>query len=440
MKIKQMTVSISIILSSLTTHASPSLSDAPISQDNTVEHQRNRVIQRLEVLFPTADRSMEATRLFSMALIAWNPRLNPNDAERFLSHRVDRMGMMKGLVEPLLTLMDVAHAAGRPEFTRMLNPVLQLVAPGLARNLHDKYQLPLDEPGNDSLNISRMNDLELLNFMKNKLGGSRPHSQENGQDIQANDDFLPNALFGKSSFYGAAIERTRERNDDFRDEPSLNGEYAKDPQAGYSPRNNRGNTSTPGSKANQDEQPRGLFSRMDLMAYSSSCATKCGSDIFSGAASGAGLPGPWFVKVTGVVTGAILGGLSCKDSAECNKDKKKDNTPSEPKEPKNPKEPKEPKQPKEPKDPQEPKAPKEPKEPEEPKEPKDPKEPKESPTNEGYRGRRDDVDKGGTKSPAGKGTDNIRIRLDKEFETKRSIPEINKGNFGRISTPTRRND
>ncbi|WP_374000884.1 hypothetical protein [Bdellovibrio bacteriovorus] len=443
MKTKQITLTISIILSSLAANASHPLSNPKIPVRNIAEYQRERAINRLEHLFPQAGQKShtEAIRLFSIALRTWNPELNPNDTERLLVSRVDRMGLMKGLVEPLLTLMDVSYAAGRPEFAHMLNPMLQQVAPGLARNLHERYQLPLDIQGESFQDFSNRSDLELVQFMKSTLGmgweSSPPNRQNFGQDV----DFMPEAIFGRSSLFGALAQRTStnrtevettnglQRSPPVSSTPYQNDDRINESQLGANPRNSRGNTSMPGSSSSNDnDRPRGLFSKMDMAAYSSNaCTTKCTSDIFNGATAGAGVPGPWFVKLAGSITGAVLGGVTCVTSAECNKDQKKDTPPKE-----SPK-PQEPKEPSQPKEPQEPKEPKEPK----PKEPN----PKAPPSDEDDT---DDSDGGNDGESAGnpdeEEKDSIRVRLDDEFEPKIDIPTMLKEKFGRISTPIQRND
>ncbi|MGZ6452339.1 MAG: hypothetical protein ACXWR0_12735 [Bdellovibrio sp.] len=64
----------------------------------------------------------------------------------------------------------MSYAAGKPDFGNLLNPMLREIDPDLAKQLHDKYKLPLDYRGRSFQDVSTLSDHQIYTTMKNQLG------------------------------------------------------------------------------------------------------------------------------------------------------------------------------------------------------------------------------------------------------------------------------
>ncbi|MDG0815671.1 hypothetical protein [Bdellovibrio svalbardensis] len=292
-----------------------------------------------EFILPANTQAAEirqGARFFSLALQAWNPSLNPNDVERIINRHIENQGLMKGLIEPALALIDTSYAAGKPEFGNMMNPMLKRLAAPLAEGLHRQYGLPLEFTGRNFESVMKLNDRDILSSMQKMLGDEFKRNQPQPLAINDNSDFMAQAILGKSSFLGfasrnlypnqmrngdegAAEPQGFQPKKDFRSTPQQMRNNEETPKKGFTGKQDW--TSTPrSSNEDREERPKGLFSKLDLVSMSGQCIARCIDSTFTIAASGAGIGfvlGQQIGAVAGVIIGTIGGGYVCSQSNEC---------------------------------------------------------------------------------------------------------------------------
>lgn len=260
------------------------------------------------------------SRFFSLALEAWNPSLNPNDIQRIVDRHIENAGLLKGLIEPALALIDMSYAAGKPSFGNLLNPMIRELAPNLANQLHDKYQLPLDYHGQSFDRIAGLSNKQIFSVMSNILGtGNQFYQDVKHEQIDTNADYLPQALLGNSSFIKYTAQNSypnqMHREDDSGFPQNKNPNQTSTPRysndiddgkATYNPQHN--GVSTPRVQGdNLDEKPHGLFSKTDVLAYGS-CFHECAVDVINLGGS-SGTAGAFIGGSIGVVVGTLVGGV-----------------------------------------------------------------------------------------------------------------------------------
>ncbi len=304
---------------------------------------RQPTIQELLDTNQQSKEASESVHFFSLALQAWNPSLNPNDVERIINRRIENQGLMKGLIEPALALIDISYAAKRPEFGNMMNPMLKQIVSPLADGLHRQYGLPLDFNGKSFDNVIKLNDRDILSSMQKVLGDDFKKNQQPSTTFRDSSDFMAEALLGKSSFINFA-SRDQYPNQMRSDDSQQSMDYQPKKHLTSTPRqmnsdddvSKRGyqgksdGVSTPrSSNDNLEDRPRGLFSKMDMVSMSGECALKCSIEMLEGARTMAGWGkknGIWGA-IIGAVAGAATGAVICSGSSECNKPEPKKQDP-----------------------------------------------------------------------------------------------------------------
>lgn len=354
MKFRSIALIVPAILLSTNTYAAKILLPMPKNYQPSKSSPYDSYPIHPSSLFADDTQSEEITQgvhFFSLALQTWNPSLNPNDVERIISRHIENQGLMKGLIEPALALIDTAYAAGRPEFGNMLNPMLKQISAPLAQSLHLQFGLPLDFNGKSFSSVTKLNDRDILSSMQKVLGDEFKKNQPQSSTIRDNSDFMAEAILGNNSFLCFASrnlyphqmhkdENSTEQQgyqpkQDFTSTPRQNNNAEDAPKKSFAGKSDW--SSTPrSSNEEHEERPKGLFSKMDLVSMSGPCAAKCIDSISTTAASGAGIGfvlGKQLGAVAGVVVGAIGGGYVCSQSTECKgtEPKKQDPPKTEPK-------------------------------------------------------------------------------------------------------------
>lgn len=361
MKIKTLKTMISTILLVSSTFAEGATSKLPSTPKIPAPESMNEVFAETEKIKTQMDAALSAalqkndqktqeqvSRFFSLALEAWNPSLNPNDIQRIVDRHIEKAGLLKGLIEPALALIDMSYAAGKPSFGNLLNPMIRELAPDLANQLHDKYQLPLDYHGQSFGQIAGLSNKQIFSVMSNILGtGNQFYQDVKHEQIDSNADYLPQALLGNSSFIKYTAQNNypnqMHREDDGSFPQNKNPNQTSTPRdsndiddgkATYNPQRN--SVSTPRMQDdNLDEKPHGLFSKTNLVSYGacfSDCAEKLilfeGSGMAIGAAIGATtgtvvVPGIGTItggelgKIIGATIGGAIGGMACTNVKSC---------------------------------------------------------------------------------------------------------------------------
>lgn len=369
----------------------------------------------------------QAARFLSLAMQAWNPSLRNVNIYGLIMNNIKTQGVIAGLVNPALAMMDISFAARNPEFANLLNPMLNQVVPGVAGVLNRRYGMALDYEGRDFDTISRYGNADIWTTLTQTLGGDFYSNNPEGNQpatIDQRRDMATQIFQGRGSYFAYQVQRElgqyqngqqgRDGNapDSQRGIPGRRNDITSTP--GYRPgsdptmqnpgspigqrpggvsstpsrgmgddgpssggnkppfrTNNRDLTTNPGQSgyvpgSREPKKPIGPFSNRDLSSYES-CLDQCFHDAESPAKTGAWIGG---------VIGAALGGRIAQGTAigavigaiagadECRRSKACGGTGGDDK---GKPEPSEPKTNPEPKTGPEPKQPKEPKEPKEPK-------------------------------------------------------------------------
>jgi len=336
----------------------------------------------------------QAVRFLSLAMQAWNPTLRNTNLNAMINSNIKTYGVVIGLVNPTIALMDISFAAGRPEFGNLLNPMLTQVTPELGSMLNRKYGMAMDYEGRDFDTISQYGNADIWTTMTHTLGGEFYANNAEGNQsntFDQNRDLATQIFQGRGSFYDYKVQReigSLGRSQDLNDEapitsktgfPSRHNDYTSTP--GYRPgadpsspgrapfrTNNRDLTSNPGRS---DEMPnegragkfKGPFSNRNLSAYQScfnECYNNAADNVPKGSKAGGvigGAIGTLAGGPAGGITGGIIGGLigagvgvgagidNCRHSKACggNGGDTGKPEPSKPNEPKVSPEPKQPK-------------------------------------------------------------------------------------------------
>lgn len=262
-----------------------------------------------------------SAQFFALALKAWNPSLNLNDLERTIRDRVEQQGIMKAIVEPTLAMMDLSYAAGRPDFGKMLNPMLRELVPNLAQNLNQKYGLPLSYNGRSLKDVMAQPEATVLSRMQTALNEQFTHTSSPQRFLNPKDDFMKQTIFSEDSYLGYTVKNpsvitTRHNEDDFKASSSNKKDWVSTPRTQYDDE--------------KSAQPKGLFSNLDLVSFSRHdaivCASACIVTVAGGmtsGATGAGMisaavaaPLP-VIQVAAITVMGTLGVISCAEFQSC---------------------------------------------------------------------------------------------------------------------------
>lgn len=392
--------SISSLMVALMTISGPAF--AKINQTKSTPQKAQLSPEELEKLIRphNAQSIPQAARFLSLAIQAWNPSLRTVSINALINSNIQKYGVVAGLINPALALIDISFASGRPEFGNLLNPMIAQVAPEIGISLYRKFGMATDYEGRDFDTISQYGNGDIWTTMTQTLGGDfyaqdPEHKQQNKLD--PNQDLATQVFQGRGSYFAYRLSKAVGQgniNQDINEEmptqkrnaPSRNNGLSSTP--GFGPgedgmpsggkkpftTNNRNLTSNPGQGEDmpgggrKTGTPKGPFTNRSLVTYQS-CLNQCYKD-----AMGNIVPGMAAGATMGIAIGTILGGAGavlggpagtilggglgvaagvdeCRHSKACNGgggDTGQTN-PSEPKEPKSNPDPKQPKEPKEPK-------------------------------------------------------------------------------------------
>ncbi|WP_413288261.1 hypothetical protein [Bdellovibrio sp. HCB337] len=276
----------------------------------------NRDLEKTLIQIRSQESLDQSITFLAAALLAWNPSLKKYNLKKILSDRVQKVGVMEGLVLPTITLIDMSYAAGVPRFGSLLNPMLNELAPSIAVDLNKKFQLPLDYKGESFGAISTRNSLpQLIESFQTRLDSnfnSQMSAKPQSADLNQKQDLFHQVLIGPGSYlkYRAGqLGNTDEAPQNLKlpggKNPSEGGSFGKE----IAP------------------LPKGLFSNRTIVEYNT-CTAECAfhAGLFGGAGWKAGLeigaliPHP-VAKAVAPAVGGVIGigvGLNeCSTSKAC---------------------------------------------------------------------------------------------------------------------------
>lgn len=105
-------------------------------------------LQREDLVRSLDDKSLDDVLSFSaLALQAWNPELKEAAIKTQLAKNIVQFGFMKGFVSPMMALIDLSYATGKPQFGNLINVMMAEISPSVAGGFEKNYNLPVSING-----------------------------------------------------------------------------------------------------------------------------------------------------------------------------------------------------------------------------------------------------------------------------------------------------
>lgn len=280
----------------------------------------------------------------ALALQAWNPELKNATIKTQIVRNIVNFGFMKGFVTPMMSLMDLSYATGKPQFGNLLNVMLMDIAPTIAIGFEKNYNIPTSINGLNFTQLSAHGRDYMWKVLTSQLDSEFYANHKNSLiDAKLNDRINPMKYNDKSMDHFI--------NNTVKSDKSYLSQYFK--MIGHE------NTELPSKSGLTEEKKkqnsekflaqRGVFTN-SLASESNTCLAKCMDEVGDravkygdsgqaignavgaivgkmakvGAVAGAGIGG-LIGQGGGMVVGAVVGGYECSKSSECGgKDKAKE--------------------------------------------------------------------------------------------------------------------
>lgn len=319
-------------------HSSNSKTDATdifeqqLFEDLVLRLQQDELVKLID------DKTLDNVLSFSaLALQAWNPELKDMAIKTQISRNIVQFGFMKGFVTPMMTLIDLSYATGKPQFGNLLNVMLAEISPAVASSFEKNYNLPTSINGVNFTQLSSYGRDYMWKVLVSQIGTDL-HVNFNQKLFQVDaslddrinpmnysdksmDHFIDNTIKSKNSYLHQYFEIIGHEQSEIT-KGSLTKEMKKE------------NTEKLVAK-------RGVFTN-SLASETNTCLSKCmdemgeritkygdkgetigtaagavvGKLAKTGAAAGAGIGG-LIGKGLGSAVGVVAGGYACSQSSEC---------------------------------------------------------------------------------------------------------------------------
>ncbi len=119
-------------------------------------------------------------------------QINPNEKVNsyLILERVEKMGLINGIIIPTLIEMDYLLGAGKIEQSQKLNDALSIISPTMAKNLGERFGL------NETININSSSNNESSHMnSQNEIFQFRRSFGDQGMDINTDNFLLGNEQF-----------------------------------------------------------------------------------------------------------------------------------------------------------------------------------------------------------------------------------------------------
>ena len=245
----------------------------------------------------------------AMAFQAWNPELKETSVKTQIVRNIVNFGFKKGFVSPIMSLIDVSYATGKPQFGNLLNVMMKEISPKVADQLEANYNLPTSINGANFLQLSGHGRQYMWDVLLSQLGHdfSKVHNQKLTTEKKLNDlinpmkhsdesmdHFTENTVRSKNSFLDYYLKTIGHQSMQHISDGAISPEQKK-------------------MNAEKFEKRRGLFTDT-LASQSNSCYSKCMDEMTENIID-YGTYGNAVGRVAGAVVGKLLkvGGKSGAD-------------------------------------------------------------------------------------------------------------------------------